>query len=860
MKKVLSFVLLGFMLFLGLSFSTVKADDDLIHLYPYDQEACLLATPACSYTKVGNSNWSFTYYGHRYYVIKDLVRYGHEMIDDNSDGWIDDNELAGIPYNAFASVFMNNTDSQIDILTLNARTDITDVVHRKYAHFDELGVLQMFEDHISLYYIYNDGDATTPDWRMATQTEIDAYKAEVAAGLTSGQPSADGKTRFTHIRIALDDTDTDGHVVEPLGYLKWTNADVDTATETDKTKWSTIVADDPNNLYIPAGWTVVSFGTNDRGALNTKTRDYIETLPNAMLDDTVGPMYMTYDHQPAWFGGVTALDDDPTTAGVNVVVEYNGTFTLPTNITAQWRKMFDDADVVINEVEMLDYKLEIFQDDALLETITYTWDDVDKEYTASGEQTVIDTSEFGSGYLGVYSALTPKGAETTAEIDIVIGVMPPKFAGVANRYIDEKTYVDLLEGISADDGYGNDLTDSIIVTKPAGLNIYSPEPGTYEIGLEFTHHVHFDGIESVLTYSYDGTDYNRPWNPETNLNADFNINTNCSTTGSPFCAWNDLTHFRDATSGWGSVIVVLAADNTIKEIYNRYNWEHTTSEGVVVGDLNLFTAWQAALTLEPGEFVLGAHGSVSAAAQWRYMAFGDPMTLVVGTPDFDYDIVTNSTYTLVVDDKTAPVALIVNNKYQINQGEYTNVNDAILANVVAFDNFDQVDDLAIYVSDNGGLMLNTPGVYDVEVTVEDMAGNYAVVEFSVKVVAVETYLTEAEIELLIQAMIDDIDMLTEEEVEVIIQAMIDDQVLTQTEIEALIAAGVISLETIQGLIDDIDLLTDEEVQTMIDEAIDDIPAPEVTGCGATTGIIPGFGIMGIIALLGAAIVFFRRQR
>lgn len=851
MKKVLIGLFLGVMLFLGLRLSTnVLADGEIIDLYPYDQEACLLAEDECTQTKLGSSHWTMTYFGHRYHFIRDVMRYGHEMVDDNSDGWIDDNELSGLSWNAFATVFMNNTASQIDVLTAGDRTDITDVVHRKYAYFDENGVLQMFEDHISNYYIYNDGDATTPDWRLATATEIADYEAEVAAEtITSGDPSADGLTRYTRIRMALDDTDTDGYVVEPLGWLKWTNADVDTTTELDETKWSTIIDDDPNNVYIPAGWTVVTFGTNDRTTVNPKTTDYILSLPEAMIDDTVDPMFMEYDDQPASFSGVLGLDDDPSTPGVNVVVDYNGTYTLPTDISATWVNMFDDTDgSVINSVENLDYTFDIYQDEDLLETITYTWNETTEEYDASGEQTVIDTSVFGSGYQGVYTAETPEGDVTEVEIDIVIGVMPPKFIGVEDRYIDEDMYVDVLEGITADDGYGNDKTDDIEVTLPEELNPYFPQPGSYEVELEFTHHVHFDGLESVLNYTYDSTDYEFSWDPETQLNADVDINTFCNTSSNPFCAWNDLTNFRDSGSAWGSVWVVIGADGKIDEIYDRYTWDHTTETGTTNDGGAGFDDWQANLTIEDGGFVLGAHGSASCAAQWRFMDYDDQIDLVIGTPDFDYDIVTESNYILTVDDRTAPVALVVNNDYVIDETDFDNVNKAILANVVAFDNYDPVDDLAVYVSDNGGLMLDTPGTYTVEVTVEDMAGNSAIVEFDIEVEAAPIILSEADV----QALIDGVDILTEAEV----QAMLDDQVLTQAEIQTLIDNNVMTEEDVQDLIDAVDLLTDAEVQDMIDDSINDIPE---TGCGSSGKIIPSIGIMGIITLLGAAIVIFRRQ-
>ncbi|MFP4478054.1 MAG: hypothetical protein ACLFPM_01315 [Candidatus Izemoplasmatales bacterium] len=850
MKKVLTVLMLSFMFLLSLSlFTNIQAADEIIDLYPYDQEACLLAEDDCTNTKVGSSHWDMTYYGHRYHFVKDSVRYGHEMVDDNSDGWIDDNELAGLSWNAFATVFMNNTESQIDILTTNARTDITDVVHRMYAHFDENGVLQMFEDHISRYYIYNDGDETTPDWRLADETEIADYQAEVDAGLTDGDPSADGLTRYTHIRMALDDTDTDGYVIEPLGYLKWTNADVDTTTAPES-EWSTIIADDPNNLYIPAGWTVVSFGTLDRGTANPKTTDYIVSLPEAMLDDSVDPMTMQYEDQPATFDGVLELDDDSATPGVNVVVEYNSDFTLPEDISASWVNMYDDTDdTVINSVENLDYTFEIYQDDVLLETITYTWNEVTEEYDASGEQTVIDTSEFGSGYTGVYSAVTPEGDETEVEVDIVIGVMPPKFIGVEDRYIDEKNPVDLLEGISADDGYGNDVTDSIIVNKPSDLNLYSPEPGTYQIDLEFIVNVFIPGVTADLTFTEENSgepvEHNYTWDPDTQLNPDADV-TSCS---NKFCVWTDLTNFRDAASGWSSVMVVVGADGLVDEIYNRYTWDHTTSEGTTNDGGAGFDDWQANVTIEDDGYLIGAHGTASAGYYLRYLEYNDPVTLTFETvEDFDYDIVTEETYTLTVDDRTAPMALVVNNDYVVDESDFDNVNEAILANVVAFDNFDPASDLAIYVSDNGGLMLDTPGTYTVEVTVEDMAGNSAVAEFDVEVEAAPIILSEEDV----QALINGVDLLTEEEV----QAMLDDQMLTQAEIQTLIDANVMTEEDVQDLIDAIDLLTESEAQDMIDESINDIPE---SGCGSGSGRIPSLGIVGFLTLFGAAIVVFRRR-
>ena len=121
---------------------------------------------------------------------------------------------------------------------------------------------------------------------------------------------------------------TDGYVLEPIGFTKWTNFDVDVLTA-PVADWSVIIAGNPNYVNIPAGWTVVSFGTNDRGTANAKTTNYILSLPAAMLDNTVAPFYTEYEDQPAAFTGISALDDDLVTPGTNIVVEYNGSFDLP---------------------------------------------------------------------------------------------------------------------------------------------------------------------------------------------------------------------------------------------------------------------------------------------------------------------------------------------------------------------------------------------------------------------------------------------------------------------------------------------------------------------------------------------------
>jgi len=810
------FLLLGFTVALGFMSSAQAAEGDLVDLYPYDQIACLEGTTACTQTKLGDSFWDFEYYGHRYHIVRGSARYVTEWEDDNSDGFISALEMTTMSWNAFASLIINDTDESVILSTNNVRTDLTSVVHRMYAYFDAAGKLQMFEDHIGTYYIFNDGADATPanaDWRLATTAEKDAYIA------ADPKPAT---TRLTHIRMKLDSTDSNGYKIEPLKYLTWTNADVDTAVDTDVENWSTILTGNPNFVTVPAGWTIVSFGTNDRGTLNTKTRDYIFSLPTAMLDTAVAPLETVYTPQPAVFAGLTALDDDLVTPGVNIVVDYNADFDLSNTVSASWINMFDTAGKIINSTDKLDFEVEISQDDVVLETIDFTYDSGTDSYTASGPVTAIDSSEFGAAYKATYRVETPEEDITEVTADIVIGVMPPKFAGVANRYHNEGMYIDVLEGISADDGYGTDVTDTIEVTLPAMFNPYNPLPGEYDIDLSFTHHVHFDGVQSNVLFK-GVTTVN--FNEVTSLNADIDINVHPS-----LAVFTEIDNFTTAGSAYGSVIVVVAADGTMKERYDRYNWNYTTSTGTIVGDATTFAAWQAALTLAEGEFILTAHGSVHAPVlRSANLAFGDTVALTIGYPDFDYDIVTDASYVLTVDDTTAPMLVVVNNNYKVEANAFANVNQAILANVVAFDNYDGSDDLSMYVSNNGGMTL-VAGTYTVEVTVEDEAGNATVQSFDVTVIAPK--LTQEEVQALLDAQ-----TLTQAE----IQALINASQLTEAQVNALIAAGV---------------YTEAEIQALIDASIAAIPE---TGCGSaingTSAIFITFSLV-----IGAALVFFIRKR
>lgn len=857
MKKVLLGFLLTFVTIITVSsMQNVRAEETVIDLYPYDQQACLESTSDCTKTKLGDSHWDVNYNGYNYNIPRGGAQYVSEFEDTNSDGFIGSDEMTGTVWGSVGGIYINNTDSEAVIKPINAsRSDLSTAWRGLWAYFDETGKLQMFESFVTFGFdIYNDGDATDEDWRLATEAEVTALdaaetakdaaiaaEAVVVADTNSTQQQLDDAAAATLaattafddlaaitvkgalIRMKTDAVDTDGYVLEQLPFLGWHKKGVDKSTQPES-EWSDIMLDDPVNVVIPAGWSVVSFGTIERSYSPT-IKEWGMTLPAALAAGDTPAAVISYDDQPAVISGLTALDDDPLSDGVNVIVDFMGTFEMPTTVSASWVNMLDDTTGdVINSTEMLDFKAELFQDGALLETINYVWNATTEVYDLSAEQTVIDSSVFGSGFVAKFSATTPENDVKEIEIDIAIGVLPPSFDGVEDRFIDENNYIDLMEGITADDGYGNDITSTIELTVPEGFNMYSPNAGEYTMELEFTHEVNYPGIVPELTadsvvYTYD------------------TLNSADGYNGDHLAIYTDLTNFRNISTEYAMIYIVVDGAGEISGIYDRYNWNWTTASGV---DSSTYDGvpldWQADLTLEDDGFVIVVGRYNSAKTALRALPVGTSMSFVEGTPDLDFEILTETSYVLTVDDTTAPHALAVDENYSIYAGEWMNVDKAILANVVGFDAYDMPSDLAIYVSDNGGLLVDTVGTYTVEVTVEDMAGNSAVVEFDVEVVAAPFMEADA-------------------------QALLDAQTLTETEIQALIDAGDLTEAEIQVLIDAGDL-TAADVQALIDASIDayKVEVEEASGCGsAINGTSSIAMIVGSVVLLGGAFRFFIKR-
>src|SRR5690554_5487494 len=686
MKKITTLFLL-FVAALVVMMPTFAEDGDLVDIYPYDDPNALYG-PSTPFTLVGDSNWDLEFLGHRYHFVRGGVRFAHLWTDADADGLIAPTDYPALSWNAFAVMTINDGLDDIEMSTNSARTDITTVVQRLYAYFNEDGELSMFEDHFFQYYIHNDGsDATdNADWRLATEAEIEAFDA-------AENPAVDTpNTRYSPVRIMRDETDEDGYVLEPIGYLTWRNPDLSALPEDEQ---SLLVDWDPNHVVIPAGWTAVSFGTNDRGAYSAT--DYVKTFVDTFKLEEAPVMKAVHDHPDPAFAGLSAHDDDGVSAGVQMIVEFNEVgFDLPNDVSVSWVRMFDEDGFIINETEKLSYKVDIYdpadynsaEEDHVptpLETITFAYDADEDEYTPDKAISVVDSSVFGAGYIAVYAAEHPEEGLTEIEVDIAVGVLPPRFENVKNRFADESVYVDLLGDITANDGYGNDLTGSITVTPPAGFNMYNPKPGTYNIDLEFTHHVHIAGEPTVPDRIQLGANLVTVTRKNENYAA-YGLDTTLYT--EPFLYTNT------AFQGW--VVVEFDADGKMIQSVERNTWNAWGEEGAIAGMSDAgIKAWLEGIDFSEGGFVVffGQTADRPLAAALR---FGDEVEFTPGsegTPDFDADIVTNASYTLTVDDKTAPQVVVVNNNYTIEADAFADAEAAILANVVAIDNFDARADL-----------------------------------------------------------------------------------------------------------------------------------------------------------------------
>lgn len=775
MKKLLLSLTLGLFLMLnvGVFVGAEPGEPEepaIIEVYPYDEIDCSLELDTCKNLKVGSDNWTLQYNGYNYHFVRGSVRYGSKLADGNDDGFISGAELGAPSYNAFGMLIINDTD-QLLKLRDGDREPLTAVQHRMYAYYDADGVLQMYENHISAFHMVNDNhgvDGAEDAWRLANELEKENYDAAAA----DAKPANMLQTRLRMIR---DSENPNGYKLEPLGNLKWTSSFYN--PDDPESKKSQFLDYDPNEVHIPARWTVQTFGTHDRGAYKPAF-DMMYSLPATFLEETPQKAVVKYNEIAPKLNGFAGLDDNPYVPGVQIVANFGETFAPDfSKLTATWVKMFDDEGNIINQKDTkIDFKLEISQEGLTPDVLTFTLGEDDK-YTQSGAITIVDTEKFEEIYTIKMSAVTPKDVAHEVEGIIVVGVLPNRFEGVAGKFGEDGKYIDLLEGIKAFNGNGLDITDNIKVTYPANFNPYNPQPGTYEIILDVAYeHVwepilHTVGTREGLKVTIEGKDAgDAPKTYEQVIDYPSKYNVPFSKEASALLTYIDYDHKElvAETRGmaWGTVAAVVNEEGKIIRTWNGFTAYTETwfnAEGVVEtkthADGGAMNTAVAAYELQEGEYMLLAHGG----AEGTFARFSHGGTVTIeGRAEMRYTAEAQVKYSVKIDDKTAPVIRVVNSNYKVDKDMFETVEDAILANVVGWDNFSDVD---FIVDDSGGLDLNVPGTYTVMVTAEDKAANDASVSFTVEVVAAK--LSEAEVTDLLNAQKEALEAVIQEQQELI---------------------------------------------------------------------------------------------
>ncbi len=699
--------------------------DNYIELYPYDDINCLLENDLCDETKLGDSSWDFIYANYRYHIVRGSVRFASRFYDENNDGYLSEYEITGTSWSAFASMILNDTTNEITISTSNRRANITQITHRMWAYFDSNGRLQMFEDHVSTYHIINDGSVLYPDWRLANQEEMDFYDQA-----TEGAKPLN--MRKTYIRLAIDESDFDGYRLEPLKYLYWTNEDVDVLKETNVEKWSTIVKGNPDYVTIPSGWTVISFGTNDRGNNNLKTLNFIKQLPYLMTDAMTEPLKVEYVETVPEIEGI--YDQSHTHPGIDLIIPIGGSFDMYQQVNSTWINMFDENGHVINKKMNLNYTVSVYDSDVFLESVIYEY--INNSYTRLTPFTSIDAAQIGKKYKLVFESVAPTGVVTQVITNLHIGEIAPIIGGVRNRYVSTSSTIDLLEGITVLDQSGRDLSSYLNVTAPQTFDINNLESGIYKIIIELNYPLiinnmsytirdsknynlivdnsvyqfdlnapYFLGIkdmffnrskveaifEDILAYNGsgeqictgikldipEGFDVNnpevgafdftitieipktlilvdslinisgtiKPFNTETSYNNDRDV----ISYGGTYAIWDDLTHFRDSKSEWGSVFVVIGSEGKVQEIFSRYDSTYVSKTVTKTTDYD-FDSWQSNLELEEDGFVLTAHGPTYATIlRHPTLNIGDTISFTI-LDTVEYLLSVSETFTVTITE------------------------------------------------------------------------------------------------------------------------------------------------------------------------------------------------------------------
>jgi hypothetical protein len=140
----------------------------------------------------------------------------------------------------------------------------------------------------------------------------------------------------------------------------------------------------------------------------------------------------------------------------------------------------DNIDLVTGVTAKDQGKLLVFGDEVDT-TVTY----VIKQYNKSTGlfDTIVPEliKETGQRFQVSYSSTDSLNITTTVKFEIkIVPVYTPIFSGVANKIVNMGDKINLLDGVTAVDGYGADITSSIKVSK-GNLDVNNPKPGIYEV-------------------------------------------------------------------------------------------------------------------------------------------------------------------------------------------------------------------------------------------------------------------------------------------------------------------------------------------------------------------------------------------
>lgn len=610
MKKIATLFMLFIMMFavvMPVFAADAETEADLIDLYPERGPGD---------TRYNQANWALEFAGYRLHFAQDHAKFLSLLKPESIvDGVVDTtvpltkDALFKYQYGSIGGIILNNTDETITIKGNDDRTSMMAGANRIMVIFDKDGQPVVYENTVTSHKLVKTGEGLAATYRFATAEEIAADDAAEVKTLVSSP-----------VRYVKNDKESKFDI-EPITYLKVTTVGLEAGQ-------SHLLAHDPRDLVLEPGAFMLAFGAIERMAPNVHHNEYINNvLFNLVTGKTTAESGdLEYTYEPAKVIIPAALDKNPEVAGIDTYVAPASTFNLTnllgldkpltqkdgdkvlpiTGVHATWMHMFDEENNIIYQNKYVGFEAQLLKGEELLETVAFTYDAETDKYTG-GNFTKVDVQAIGTVYTVKIVAANIEGTKTEGSFSLTVGVIPPQIKGVKDRASSEGVYIDLLEGITASQGLELDIKNRIKVTAPAGLNVYSPKPGSYKIDLE----IPYEGYELV-----DGK----------------------------------------------------AVKTTL---YVRQS------------------------------------------------------------------------YIFTIDDITAPDVFVLNDKYTITTDEYTKVDDAVLANIVAIDNVKNPNNL-LYVVNAKTLDLSKPGTYKVSVDVIDEAGNESSVEFNVTVVPAKATVEQVE--------------------------------------------------------------------------------------------------------------------